>query len=142
MHAPGAEDRRAGRHALDRGGRREGRRRGHARLLEGGGDDRRVELPFIRHRAVHLAEDLGPRRHLPYGLLDDRVEFLDDEDSLVPVDELPEPLLVDRVGADDRERDVAPDHLLDVGGGDAARDDGGAAPDGVAVVAEFDEPFL
>ncbi len=142
MHAPGAEDRRAGRYPRDRGSLREGRCGGDARLLDGVGNGCRGELPFVGDRAGHLAEDLRLRRHLAYRLLDDRGEFLDDEDLFVPVDEAPEPLLIDRVGADDRERDVAPEHLLDVGGGDAARDDGGGAPDGVAVVAEFNQPFF
>jgi hypothetical protein len=106
VHAPGAEDRRTGRTPLDRGGRGEGHRGGDARLIEGGGDGCRGELPFVRHRAGHLAEDLRLRRHLADGLLDDGGKFLDDEDPLVPVDEGPEPLLIDGVGADDRERDV------------------------------------
>ncbi len=96
----------------------------------------------MRHRAGHLAEDLRPGRHLADGLLDDRGELLDDQDLLVPVDEGAEPPLFDGVGADDRERDVIGEHLLDVGGRDAARDDGGRAADRVAVVAELDQPFF
>ena len=141
VHAPGAEDRRTGRHPLDRCGRRIGYRGGYACILHGGGDRRGSEFSLIRHRAGHLAEDLRLRRHLAHRLLDDRGEFLDDEDVLVLVDEGPKPLLIDGVGADDRERDVIGEHLLDVGGGDAARDDGGPAPDGMAVVAEFDQPL-
>ena len=142
MHAPGAEDRRSGRHPTDRCGRREGRRGGDARLKHGGGDGCRGELSLVRHRAGHLPEDLRLRRRLADCLLDDRSELLDDEDLLVPVDEGRQPLLVDGVGPDYCERDVVGDHFPDVGGRDAARDDGDPAPDGVAVVAEFDEPLF
>ncbi len=102
VHAPGAEDRRPGRNSRNGVDGREGRRRGHAGRGKGIDDRCRGEFSLVGDRAVHLAVDVCLRRHPPDDLLYDGVELLDDEDPAVLVDKLAEPVLIDRVGADDR----------------------------------------
>jgi len=83
----------------------------------------RGELPLVGHDAVLLPGDRDTLRDLSHRLLDDGVEFLDDEDLLVARDLGCKPFLVYRVCPDLDEGDIRREDFLDIGSCNPARND-------------------